>query len=437
MSAEQALKRVISPAGNKVKGKQETRDNGSRQGEINFIFHAPTTVQVQTTADTETEAWRAALSADTAAAYKTYLDAYPNGRFVLAARIRLTAADKPQQTAPPQAANLTEDPETRIWNEAKSTGAREQFESYLGQYPKGKYAVLVKGELAKLDERDRKQRRQQEAERQRLAAEQKQREAAELEKAEAMRREQEAARLAAERKKAEAELRPGKRFKDCSDCPEMVVIPEGSFEMGSESGESREKPVHRVTIPRFFALGKAEVTQAQWRAVTGVNPSHFSRCGDDCPVEKVSWDDAQEFVRKLSQKTGKPYRLPSEAEWEYACRAGGQHEYCGSDNSDSVARYLNNSGRTTHAVASKQANAFGLHDMSGNVWEWVEDCWQNSYNGAPADGSPWISGDCVMRVMRGGSWNYLQKFVRSANRNWDVVSDKNYFLGLRVARTLP
>ncbi len=127
-------------------------------------------------------------------------------------------------------------------------------------------------------------------------------------------------------------------IKDCPDCPDMVVIPAGSFNMGSDKGGD-ETPAHHVTISKAFAIGKTEVTQGQWKAVMGSNPSNFANCGDDCPVEKVSWDDAKQFIQKLNSKTGKQYRLPSEAEWEYACRAGSQTEYCGGDNVDSVAWY--------------------------------------------------------------------------------------------------
>jgi len=122
-----------------------------------------------------------------------------------------------------------------------------------------------------------------------------------------------------------------KTFRDCPDCPEMVIIPAGSFDMGSNNGEVNEKPVHRVTIAKPFAMGMTEVTQGQWKAVMGNNPSSFSNCGDTCPVEQVSWNDVQGFLQKLNAKTGKQYRLPSEAEWEYACRAEGKQEYCGSD----------------------------------------------------------------------------------------------------------
>lgn len=236
----------------------------------------------------------------------------------------------------------------------------------------------------------------------------------------------------------------GETFRDCGDCPEMVIIPPGGFNMGSETGFFDERPVHRVTISRAFALGKTEVTQAQWRAIMGNNPSEFTACGDNCPVEKISWHDAQEFIKKLNAKTGKQYRLPSEAEWEFACRAGETLEYCGSANVERVAWYgtyeslSGNSRNTTHPVALMQANAFGLYDMSGNVFEWVEDSYFDSYIGAPDDGSV-RQGDETKRVVRGGSWYYFPLFSRATARLW-VNPDYRVAikdLGFRVARTLP
>jgi len=231
----------------------------------------------------------------------------------------------------------------------------------------------------------------------------------------------------------------GKTFKDCPECPEMVEIPAGSFDMGSSSGESNEKPVHHVTLAKSFAIGKTEVTQEQWHAVMGTNPSSFTTCGDTCPVEQVSWDDTQLFIQKLNTKTGKQYRLPTEAEWEYACRAGNQQEYCGSDNVDKVSWNNRNSGsyffNSPHPVAGKQANAFGLYDMSGNVWEWVQDTYHDDYNGAPTDGSAWTGGS--MRVLRGGSWGYDAEFGRASRRSKFGTSFRYFSYGFRLARTLP
>jgi formylglycine-generating enzyme required for sulfatase activity len=231
----------------------------------------------------------------------------------------------------------------------------------------------------------------------------------------------------------------GKTFKDCTECPDMVELPPGSFDMGSNTGEADEKPVHHVNIVQPFAIGKTEVTQAQWHAIMINDPSYFTTCGDTCPVEQVSWDDAQVFIRKLNAKTGKNYRLPSEAEWEYACRAGNQQEYCGSDNADNVSWNSYNSGsflvHSPHPVASKQANAFGLFDMSGNVWEWVEDGYHENYNGAPADGSAWKNG--AEHVLRGGSWGYDAKFSRASSRSKYGPNFRYFSYGFRLARTLP
>ena len=207
---------------------------------------------------------------------------------------------------------------------------------------------------------------------------------------------------------------------------EFALIPAGRFSMGSASGGSDEKPVHEVTIGQPFYIGKYEVTQGQWTAVMGKNPSYFK--GDNLPVEQVSWDDAQQFINKLNEMNdGFKYRLPTEAEWEYSCRAGTTGDYPG--DLDEMGWYVNNSGNgyfdaasifqndkmnygkrihdngdRTHAVGAKQANAFGLYDMHGNVWEWCEDWHHENYNGAPTDGSAWLSGgEQKFRVLRGGS----------------------------------
>ena len=237
-----------------------------------------------------------------------------------------------------------------------------------------------------------------------------------------------------------AALAAAKAFKDCADCPEMVAIPAGSFLMGSKvdpfasQPTPYEQPQHLVTI-KAFAIGKYEVTQEQWFTVMGNQPSNFK--GRTLPVEMVSWSDAQEFVKKLSEKTGKNYRLPSEAEWEYAARARSQTAYSFGDNEGELGRFgcfNQNSKGTTHPVGEKQVNSFGLHDMHGNVWEWTQDCWNGDYTNAPADGSAWISGDCSRRVVRGGSCANNPQILRSASRSRLTSAVRNYFIGFRVAR---
>lgn len=233
---------------------------------------------------------------------------------------------------------------------------------------------------------------------------------------------------------------PPKEFKDCANCPEMVVIPAGSFDMGSHNGSDDRKPVHRVTINQSFAMSKTEITQGQWKSLMDGNPSYFGNCGDNCPVERVSWLEAQSFIKRLNEKTGKQYRLPTESEWEYACRAKGRNEYCGSDNPDDVAWYADpadNPGEKTFPVAAKQTNAFGLYDMSGNVKEWVEDTWHDNYNGAPADGSAWVGADSLKRVIRGGAWKYGPRFARAAVRGSNEHTRRESDTGFRVVRVLP
>ena len=234
---------------------------------------------------------------------------------------------------------------------------------------------------------------------------------------------------------------PGSTFKDCSDCPEMMVIPAGTFLMGSKADpfassqpSADEQPQHQVRI-KSFAIGKFEVTQEQWFSIMGNLPSKFK--GRTLPVEEVSWDDAQAFVRKLSEKTGKNYRLPTEAEWEYAARAGSQTNYYFGDSEDDLSRFAwfsSNSGTTTHPVGGKLPNAFGLYDMHGNVWEWTADCWNRNYNGTPVDGGAWTSGACGRRVLRGGAWYFDPQFLRSAVRYDRLQAFRNNGFGFRLAR---
>ena len=180
-------------------------------------------------------------------------------------------------------------------------------------------------------------------------------------------------------------------------------------------------------------------------AVMGNNPSSFKTCGMDCPVENINWNDAQEFSRKLSQKTGKNYRLPSEAEWEYAARAGSSGRWSFGDDESQLGDFAwfnrawsnRNSGATMHTVAQKRPNAFGLYDMHGNAWEWVQDTWHSDYKGAPGDGSAWVyGGDQARRVLRGGAWNGIPGFLRSAYRSHDAPDYRTVGTGMRIARSI-
>jgi formylglycine-generating enzyme required for sulfatase activity len=281
---------------------------------------------------------------------------------------------------------------------------------------------------------------------------------------------------------------PGQSFKDCADCPEMVVIPGGSFTMGSPESETtregvpdeyakRERPQHPVSV-RSFALGKFEVTRGEfgqfvretghgfgggcyvydgkeWKQEPGRDwrSPGFAQTERD-PVACVNWDDAKAYVAWLSKKTGKEYRLPSEAEWEYAARARTTAARHWGEDASQACGYANVADRAgkqtypnwtihdcddgkahTAPAGSYKPNGFGLHDMLGNVWEWTEDCWNESYTGAPGNGSAWSSGDCRRRVLRGGSWDSVPRGVRSAYRGGYDSTIRGYIFGFRVART--
>ena len=225
----------------------------------------------------------------------------------------------------------------------------------------------------------------------------------------------------------------GNTHTDSTTGMQFVPIQPGCFQMGSNVGSGDEKPVHRVCLSAYD-IGKYEVTQAQWQKVMGSNPSHFK--GSNKPVEQVSWDDVQGFIRKLNQQAERRYRLPTEAEWEYACRGGGgDQKYCGGNNANSVAWYDNNSGGTTYDVGQKQANELGLYDMSGNVWEWVQD-WYSSdyYSNSPANNPGGPSSGGSYRVFRGGSWYSHASRLHSVYRSNYSPGIRSSHLGFRLAR---
>lgn len=233
-----------------------------------------------------------------------------------------------------------------------------------------------------------------------------------------------------------------KTFANSSIGMEFVLILAGEFDMGSSSEEKgrsdSESPVHRVTIENPFYISKSLVTQKQWKNLMGNNPSSFK--GEGLPIDHVSWKEVQEFVKKLNaiENTDK-YRLPSEAEWEYACRAGTQTRYFfGNDESklNEYAWYVENSGRKTHSICRKKPNPWGLYDMHGNVWEWVQDEWHDNYNSAPSNGNAWEDGGGSFRVSRGGSWYCDSESCRSASRFRRETENRFGNLGFRLVREL-
>jgi formylglycine-generating enzyme required for sulfatase activity len=250
---------------------------------------------------------------------------------------------------------------------------------------------------------------------------------------------------------AERALAPKAPFRECArDCPEMIVVPAGEFTMGSPPSEEHrykdEGPQHKVVIKQAFAVSKFAVTFSEWNACASVGGCPAVRVTDnlaaaDKPVINVTWEDAQQYAAWLARMTGKPYRLLTEAEWEYAARAGTSTAYYWGDEVGSGHANCERCGsrwdnRETAPVGSFKPNAFGLYEMLGNVWQWVQDCYNPSYEGAPTDGSPWLQGDCSRRIRRGGGWSYSTWLIRAANRGADSPMNRSAFIGIRIARTL-
>ena len=253
------------------------------------------------------------------------------------------------------------------------------------------------------------------------------------------------------------EGQPGTRTRDCEACPELVVVPAGSFMMGSPASEwgrfNNEGPQRRVTIAEPFAVGVYEVTFREWDACVseggcnGYRPDDLGWGRGGRPVINVSWDDARAYVKWLSQRTGKHYRLLSESEWEYVARAGTTGPFhtgstISSDQANYDSSYTYASGRKgryrgqTVQVGTFAPNAFGLHEVHGNVWEWTQDCWNDRYTGAPTDSRAWETGECERRVLRGGSWGDVPWLLRSADRGKNDSSIRDLKIGFRIARTL-
>lgn len=248
-------------------------------------------------------------------------------------------------------------------------------------------------------------------------------------------------------------LRPGTTYQQCIDCPSMVVVPAGEFTMGSpedEKGRHRkeiEGPQRAVTIARSFAVGQFEITFREWDACVAAggcaqNPQDRGWGRGNRPVIYVSWFDIQQYLQWMSNLTGQEYHLLSESQWEYVARAGSKTRFwwgdkVGTDKANCLGCGENFNGAMTVPTGSLLQNPFGLYDIHGNVYEWVQDCWNGSYAGAPHDGSVWVNGDCSLRVLRGGSWGKEPKNIRSARRIKSPPTLRSGKRGFRVAMTLP
>jgi formylglycine-generating enzyme required for sulfatase activity len=329
--------------------------------------------------------------------------------------------------------------ELAFWDSIKDSDHAADYEAYLQAYPKGRFAALAKARIERL-----------------RAAGKNGKPAAPATKA--------PERAPAPARKAQKEppaqpqpaltapppaARPSganaaaTEIKDCATCPPLVSLPAGTFTLGSNSGDPSEKPAHRVAIATPFAIGKYEVTIEQWNACVEAGgcskPGADAKGAPNTPVRDVSWDDAQQYVKWLAKVSGKPYRLPTEAEWEYAARGGTTTRFWWGEKMETGKADCKDCGQPWTqagpvAIGSFAANPFGLHDVNGSVWEWVEDCWHSSYKGAPANGHAWETSGCRERVIRGGSWREGASYMPSSTRFKYAASVRDGQNGFRVAR---
>ena len=453
----------------------------------------------------EREFWQSIKASNNSADFTAYLEQYPGGMFEALARRRLrepkpapltellaacaahlqanrlttgaggTALACYQEVLAQQPGNMQAleglaaiAERYRQWAEAaaqradwqRARGYVQKLRQINAEHPalavlESRLEAAARAEVERQQQAARQKQEQEARERQRLAEEQ-QRQEEERQRQAEQRRQQEEARREAERRRRARE--PGTVFRDCDECPQMVVVPAGSFLMGSPSGEAKrdddEGPVHRVTFDRPFAVGVYEVTFREWDACVAGGGCNGYRPGDegwgrgDRPVINVSWDDARAYVGWLSRETGEGYRLLSESEWEYVARAGTTGPFhtgatISTDQANYDGDYVYGSGRRgvyreqTVVVGRFPPNGFGLHDVHGNVWEWVQDCWHGDYAGAPVDGGAWErGGDCSQRVVRGGSWYSSPRILRAANRYMYSTGSRRSTQGFRIARTL-
>ncbi|HJV73631.1 MAG TPA: SUMF1/EgtB/PvdO family nonheme iron enzyme [Noviherbaspirillum sp.] len=346
--------------------------------------------------------------------------------------------------------------ELTFWDSIKDSNHISDYEAYLNAYPKGRFAALARARIERLRATAPKAETPAEAPRplQKAEPERKRSAPAAKESAERARPKLPAKTPPAKEEQAQpsapAETPPKavvgvSEVKDCPACPTLVALPGGSFTMGSNSSDPTEKPAHRVSIGAPFAIGKYEVTVEQWDACVAANACARIANGTDraknTPVRDVSWDDTQQYLKWLSQTTGKTYRLPTEAEWEYAARGGTSTPYWWGEKMRPGNANCKECGKpwaqeAPAAVGSFAANPFGLHDMNGSVWEWVSDCWHNSYKGAPSDGRSWDTPNCRDRVIRGGSWREDASYMLSSTRFKYGASVRYSQNGFRVARDM-
>jgi formylglycine-generating enzyme required for sulfatase activity len=325
--------------------------------------------------------------------------------------------------------NSAEQFELAFWESIKDSNHASDYEAYLKAYPKGRFATLAQ---ARID---------------RLRASPAPSPAPSSTPTPATRPAPPPAAQAPATTPAAAppttagKAATGAELKDCAACPLLVPLPAGQFTMGSNSSDPSERPAHKVSLATPFAIGKYEVTAGQWNACADAHACQRSTQANEAPVRDVSWDDVQQYLKWLSTTSGKPYRLPTEAEWEYAARGGTTTAYWWGDKLVPGKANCKDCGPPWQVdspanAGSFSANPYGLYDMNGSVWEWVSDCWHGTFKDAPADGRAWEGPNCTVRVIRGGSWREGAAYMVSSTRFKYDASVRNGQNGFRVARNI-
>jgi formylglycine-generating enzyme required for sulfatase activity len=344
--------------------------------------------------------------------------------------------------------NSAEQFELAFWESIKDSNHIGDYEAYLKAYPKGRFVTLAQARIARLRTAGEKSAAVASAA---PAAAPPPKPARAPAKPAASAKKSSAAKLAAaEDAEPSPPPPPGEaaakgEVKDCASCPQLVSLSPGTFTMGSNSSDPSEKPAHRATLGHPFAIGKYEVTVEEWNACVEAGAcqrvGQYASPNPKAPIRDVSWDDAQQYLKWLGTSSGKTYRLPSEAEWEYAARGGTATRYWWGDQMATGKANCKDCGPPWQIegpanVGSFAPNPYGLYDMNGSVWEWVADCWHNSYKEAPADGTVWDQPNCSMRVIRGGSWRESAPYMVSSTRFKYDASVRHSQNGFRVARDM-
>jgi formylglycine-generating enzyme required for sulfatase activity len=331
--------------------------------------------------------------------------------------------------------------ELTFWDSVKDSSHASDYEAYLQAYPNGRFAALARARIERLKASAPKAETPKAAP---APVPEKPRQPAVKRPADAPPAAAAPSEPARPTSAPSSLQKAGTDIRDCPACPVLAVIAPGAFTMGSNSSDPSEKPPRRVTIEAPFAIGRTEVTVEQWNAC--VDAGACPRTSDaarapNTPARDVSWDDAQLYVKWLTKVSGKPYRLPTEAEWEYAARGGTASRYAWGDDMRRGSANCKDCGDPWQAdgpapVASFPANAYGLHDMNGSVWEWVEDCWHSTYKNAPADARAWTESFCPVHVIRGGSWRDGASYMPTTTRFKYDGSVRHSQNGFRVVRDM-